>query len=146
MTASRARRRIVLSGVPNARSAISGHPIYQDIHGTALDTFRMHYFNQTIEHVAYECLFARLERLLKAIAPLFCSKPPSLRWVTSGCVQENRSGKLGPKPGPNDIFGWDQVRHFRREAVKIPCKSMVGATGLFGPRTGLTPSGPPYGR
>jgi hypothetical protein len=90
---------------PRRAAPISGHPIYHDIDGTALDTFRMHYFNQAIEHVGYECLFARLERLLKAIAPHFCSKPPSLRWVTGGCVQENRRGKLGPKPGPNDIFG-----------------------------------------
>jgi hypothetical protein len=32
----------------------------------------------------------------------------------------NRRAKLGPKRGPNDIFGWDQVRQFGREEVETP--------------------------
>jgi hypothetical protein len=32
----------------------------------------------------------------------------------------NNRGKLGPKPGPNDISGWDQVRDFRGKEVENP--------------------------
>ena len=62
---------------PTRAALISGHSIYQDVHGSVLDTLRIHYFNQAIEHVAYECLFARSEGILQSIAPHFCSRPPA---------------------------------------------------------------------
>lgn len=59
---------------PSRAAIISGHTIYQDVHGQQLTTLRTHYFNQTIEHVAYEWLFAKSDGALRAVARHFCSK------------------------------------------------------------------------
>jgi hypothetical protein len=63
---------------PSRAAIISGHTIYQDIHGQQLAPLRTHYFNQTIEHVAYKCLFAKSDGVLRAAAPHFCSKDKAL--------------------------------------------------------------------
>jgi hypothetical protein len=63
---------------PTRAAIISGHAVYQDVHGKVLDLFRVRYLNQAIEHVAYECLFARSEGVLKEVAPHFCYKAPVL--------------------------------------------------------------------
>jgi hypothetical protein len=63
---------------PLRAAIISGHAIYQDAHGTILDSFRTNYFNQAVEKVAYECLFARTEALLLDVAPYFCSRTAPL--------------------------------------------------------------------
>jgi hypothetical protein len=60
---------------PSRAAIISGHSIYDGVHGTTLAPFRMQYFNQAVELVAYECLFAQSEAPLTAIAPHFCSRP-----------------------------------------------------------------------
>jgi Protein of unknown function (DUF4238) len=59
---------------PSRAAVISGHATYQDVHGTTLGSLRTHYFNQAVEQVAYECLFARSEAPLLDIAPHFCSR------------------------------------------------------------------------
>lgn len=62
---------------PSYAAFISGHVIYQDVHGTQLGTLRTHYFNQTIEHVGYEYLFAKSQPVLRAVALHFCSRDPA---------------------------------------------------------------------
>ncbi len=57
---------------PTRAAILSGHRVYQNVHGTELTPFRTNYLNQTIEHVAYEQLFATSEAVLKAIAGEFC--------------------------------------------------------------------------
>lgn len=56
---------------PTRAAVLSGHLVYQDMHGKALEPFRMHYLNQTIERIAYEQLFARSEDVLQALLPYF---------------------------------------------------------------------------
>lgn len=57
---------------PTRAVILSGHPTYKGAHGMTLEPFRMDYLNQTIEHVAYEQLFAKSENALRSLVPQFC--------------------------------------------------------------------------
>ncbi|EQD79570.1 hypothetical protein B1A_01657, partial [mine drainage metagenome] len=64
--------------VSPARAVIlSGHSVYQDMHGKALEPLRMAYLNQALERIAYEQLFAHSDEALKPLAPYFCLRPPA---------------------------------------------------------------------
>lgn len=57
---------------PTRAVILSGHPTYEGTHGMTLEPFRMGYLNQTIEHIAYEQLFAKSESALRSLVPHFC--------------------------------------------------------------------------
>lgn len=57
---------------PVRAAVLSGHLVYRDMHGRAVEPFRMHYLNQAIEQIAYEQLFARSKDALEALGPYFC--------------------------------------------------------------------------
>ncbi len=59
---------------PTRAVILSGHPVYQDTHGKALEPFRMGVLNQAIERVAYEQLFADSDDALNPLVPYFCSR------------------------------------------------------------------------
>jgi hypothetical protein len=61
----------------------------------------------------------RSHRVATVRRPPNFQRPVESLWVAKArYVHEKRRGKLGPKLGPNDIFGWDQVRGFRRDEVE----------------------------
>jgi hypothetical protein len=61
----------------------------------------------------------RSRRVATVRRPPNFQRPAESLWVAKArYVHEKRRGKLGPKLGPNDIFGWDQVRGFRRDEVE----------------------------
>src|SRR3569833_96395 len=57
---------------PTRAVVLSGHRVYQNVHGIQLAPFRANYLNQTIERIAYEQLFAKSEATLRAVASEFC--------------------------------------------------------------------------
>jgi Protein of unknown function (DUF4238) len=56
---------------PTRALIVSGHSVYQDVHGAQLQPFRALYLNQIMEHIAYEQLFASSEGDLRHIAGEF---------------------------------------------------------------------------
>lgn len=62
---------------PTRAVILSGHPVYRDMHGKALEPLRMAYLNQALERIAYEQLFSHSDEALKPLVPHFCSRPPA---------------------------------------------------------------------